>query len=40
MDETNFSKGPSTIQIHTFANNINKKNKKCDNKKTIWNYLE
>lgn len=28
MDETNFSKGPSTIQIHTFANNINKKKQK------------
>lgn len=28
MDKTNFSKGPSTIQIHTFANNINKKKTK------------
>lgn len=33
MDETNFSKGPSTIQIHTFANNINKKTKSVTTKK-------
>lgn len=35
----NFSKGPTPIQKHTFANNVNK-TPKFDNRNTIWNYLE